>query len=149
MGPSTWALNPNPRDPDLRSRSVWSRSTARSSDPDQVRVRQTGLRRSSKIRIGSGSRTRVERPNLYNQRNWSMFQFLTHVQSRAVILEMQQYVVYDLFTLSSKSHTFNRYCTIMAVYVLDIMNLNLRIIKKNSIIVSYNKRPGHEDDYNS
>ena len=51
-----------------------------------------------------------------------MFQFLTHVElsrSMAAILEMPQYVAYQknvafaLFTLSTKSHTFNRYCTIM------------------------------------
>ena len=51
-----------------------------------------------------------------------MFQFLTYVElsmSMAAILEMPQYVAYQkkvafaLFTLSTKSHTFNRYCTIM------------------------------------
>ena len=51
-----------------------------------------------------------------------MFQFLTHVElsrSLAAILEMPQYVVYQknvalaLLTLSTKSHTFNRYCTLM------------------------------------
>ena len=51
-----------------------------------------------------------------------MFQFLTHVElsrSMAAILEMPQYVAYQknvafaLFTLFTKSHTFNRYCTIM------------------------------------
>ena len=50
-----------------------------------------------------------------------MFQFLTHVElsrSMAAILEMPQYVAYQknvafaLFTVSTKSHTFNRYCTI-------------------------------------
>ena len=58
----------------------------------------------------------------YFQRNRSMFQFLTHVElsrSIAAILEMPQYVAYQknvafaLFALSTKSHTFNRYCTIM------------------------------------
>ena len=58
----------------------------------------------------------------YFQRNWSIFQFLTYVElSRSIvaILEMPQYVAYQknvayaLFTLSTKSHTFNRYCTIM------------------------------------
>ena len=51
-----------------------------------------------------------------------MFQFLTHVElsrSMAAILEMPKYVAYQetvafaLFTLSTKSHTFNRYRTIM------------------------------------
>ena len=51
-----------------------------------------------------------------------MFQSLTHVElsrSMAAILEMPQYVAYQknvafaLFILSTKSHTFNRYCTIM------------------------------------
>ena len=58
----------------------------------------------------------------YFQKNRSMFQFLTHVElsrSMAAILEMPQYVAYQknvafaLFTLSTKSHTFNRFCTIM------------------------------------
>ena len=58
----------------------------------------------------------------YFQRNRSMLQFLTHVElsrSMAAILEMSQYVAYQknvafaLFTLSTKSLTFNRYRTIM------------------------------------
>ena len=62
----------------------------------------------------------------YFQRNRSMFQFLTHVElsrSMAAILEMPQYVAYQknvafaLFTLSTKSHTFNRYCTIMPFFL--------------------------------
>ena len=55
-----------------------------------------------------------------------MFQFLTHVhvelsRSMAAFLEMPQYVAYQknvaygLFTVSTKSHTFNRYCTIIPV----------------------------------
>ena len=51
-----------------------------------------------------------------------MFQFLTHVKlsrSMAAILEIPQYVAYQknvayaLFTLSTKSLTFDRYCTMM------------------------------------
>ena len=51
-----------------------------------------------------------------------MFQFLTHVELTmlmAAILEMPQYVAYQknvtyaFFILFTKSHTFNRYCTIM------------------------------------
>ena len=54
------------------------------------------------------------------QRNWSMFQFLTHVElsrSMAAILEMPQYlayqknVVYAFIKLSAKSHSFNILCT--------------------------------------
>ena len=60
----------------------------------------------------------------YLQSNWSIFQFLTQVEfsrSMAVILEMPQYVAYQknvayaLLTLSTKSHTFNRYRTIMSL----------------------------------
>ena len=51
-----------------------------------------------------------------------MFQFLTHVElSRsAAILEIPQHVVYQknvayaFFTLSTKSHTFNRYFYVLS-----------------------------------
>ena len=58
----------------------------------------------------------------YFQRNRSMSQFLTHMElsrSKTAILERaqneayQKNVVYALFTLFTKSHTFTRYCTIM------------------------------------
>ena len=53
-----------------------------------------------------------------------MFQFLTNVElsrSMVAILEMPQYVAYqelvahDLLSLPAKSHTFNKYRTIMPI----------------------------------
>ena len=64
----------------------------------------------------------------YFQRNRSMFQFLTHVElsrSMAAIMEMPSYmsyqknVAYALFTLSTKSHAFNRYRKICHFQVLS------------------------------
>ena len=70
---------------------------------------------------------------LFSEKSGSMFQFLTHVElsrSMVAILEMPQYVAYQknvayaLFTLSTKSHTFNRYCTIMPLSGAYTINNN-------------------------
>ena len=74
-----------------------------------------------------------------------MFHFLTHVElsrSIAAILEMPQYMAYQknaafaLFTLSTKSHTFNRYCTIMPFSGLSYPTIESVWLAKASFEVS-------------